>query len=122
MLNLFSLMYFRLVFFSYLRHILFFKKLFSKKKKLFSRVDFSLNIGYCHGSSFNSSIEQLLVTSVRSSGLLMRNLLPFQLLVRYFSVIACKIYSLFLVFKNLILMCLDMNLLGFILFKIHLLS
>lgn len=92
------------------------------KKRNFSRVDFSLNIGYCQGSSFNSSIEQLLVTSVRSSGLLMRNLLPFQLLVRYFSVIACKIYSLFLVFKNLILMCLDMNLLGFILFKIHLLS
>ena len=49
----------------------------------------------------------------------MRNLFPFQLLVRYFSVIAFKIYSLFLVFINLILMCLDMNLFGFILFKIY---
>lgn len=105
------------LFYSYIFYLL--RNCFPKKKKLFSRVDFSLSIGYCQGSSFNSSIEKLLFTSIRSSGLLMRNLLPFQLLGRYFSVIAFKIYSLLLVFINLILMYLDINLLGFILFEIH---
>lgn len=47
---------------------------------------------------------------------------PLQLLARYFSFIISKVYSVFLVFINLTKMCLDVNLLGFVLFKIHLAS
>lgn len=71
-------------------------------------------------------METFLVTSFWSPWLLRRNLVfldcppPPQFLVRYFSLFTFKIYSLFLVFINLTMLCLYVNLLGFVLFKTQL--